>query len=182
MCQRAFAYRRADLFHPSLEEAEVVDGDEGGTEHFFYVEEVAEVAAGEVLAAVTVAALFEGAFVEGVFGVAEAAGAGEGKGEAVAAVASGQDAVEHVDAALDGFKDVLGVADAHEVAGFFLGEERRGVSDGFDHAGVTFADGEAAEGVAGEIECGEEACGGGAGVEVGASLDDAEEGRGRSWK
>ena len=40
----------ADLVHPALEESQVVDGDEGGAEHFFDVEEVAEVAAGEVFA------------------------------------------------------------------------------------------------------------------------------------
>jgi hypothetical protein len=43
----------ADLGHPALEEAEVMDGDEGGAEHFFDVEEVAKVAAGEIFQSLT---------------------------------------------------------------------------------------------------------------------------------
>ena len=163
---------------PALEETQVVDGDERGAEHFFDVEEVAEIAFREVSAAVAIAAVFQRGFVVRVLGVAEAQGAGVGEGQGVAAVSRGEDAIEHVDAAFDGFEDVFGVADAHEVAGFEVGDEGSDSFDGVDHALVAFADGEPAEGVAGEVEGGEGLGGKGAGFEVGAPLHDAEEGGG----
>ena len=51
-------------------------------------------------------------------------GAEPGKGEAVAAVAGRQHAIEHVDAARDGFQKVRRRADAHEVTRL-LGRQRR---------------------------------------------------------
>ena len=49
-------------------------------------------------------------------GVLQIDDAEAGVGVAVAAGARGVDAVEHVDAALDGAEDVVGLADAHQVA------------------------------------------------------------------
>ncbi len=151
-----------------------MDGEEGGTEHFFDAEHMAEVTTGEVWPRSSRRRLRRGGIVGG-FGVAEAEGSVVGEGQAIAAVAGGEDAVEHVDAAFDGFEDVFGVADAHEVARLGIGEQGGCVRDGVDHAFMAFADRKSAEGVAGEVEVGKRAGGEGAGFEVGAALDDAEE-------
>lgn len=93
----------------------------------------------------------------------------------MAAVTGGEDAVEKINSAFDGFEEVGGGSDSHEVAGFGGGDEG---GDGFEHVihfGVWFTNGESADGVSGEVE-GEELVGGHfTEAFVGGALDDAEE-------
>ena len=90
----------------------------------------------------------------------------------------GDDAVEHIDAAVDGFEDVEGGADAHEVAGAVGGEEGGGEGAGVFAFGFGFADGEAADGEAVEGEGGEAGGAFVAEVVVEGALNDGEEGLG----
>src|SRR3546814_10108145 len=69
--------------------------------------------------------LFRAARVVLMLRVADAHGAGAGEVMAVARVAGRHRAVEHVDAARDRFHQVLGPADAHQVARAIAGQLRR---------------------------------------------------------
>ena len=106
------------------------------------------------------------------------AGLGAAEEEAVAPGAGGQDAVHHVDAHAGVLLDLVGVADAHDVAGLVGGEEFEGAGDHLARNLAGFADGEAADGVAVEVHLDEALGGLAAEVGVHAALDDAEEGLG----
>jgi len=147
--------------------------------------EVAEVGAGVALAdhAGAVGVGGELVFSElAVFDVhaGEAGGGCVGEEESVAGGASGDDAVHHVDTHAGVLDDFVGVADAHDVAGFVGGQVGQSLGDYLPSQFTRFSDGEAADGVA--VETGtrvihfDEALGGfAAEVGVHASLDDAEE-------
>src|SRR5262249_45354440 len=101
--------------------------------------------------------------------------AAHGEEGAAAAVAGGDHAVEHVDAAFDGGEDVLGEADAHQVAGVVLGQVGRGGGDDLLQEVEAFADAHAADGVAVEVEARDLLRAALAEVGEGRALDDAEE-------
>jgi hypothetical protein len=107
-------------------EVEVMPGAEACGEDLLTLVEVPDVGAGVLLAHITIARLIERAEVFGVGGVADGEGAAAGEAVAVAAVSGGQDAVEHIDAAGDVLDEVLGLADAHHVAGLVSGHEASG--------------------------------------------------------
>ncbi len=90
---------------------EVLEAEDAHGVDFVFEEEVAEIA-------FTVALDF--GFVVFELFVFDVETAFVGEKSAVAGEASGVDAVEHVDAAIDGFEEVFGGADAHEVARFFV--------------------------------------------------------------
>ena len=92
--------------------------------------------------------------------------------------AGGQDAVHHVDAHAGVLLDLVGIADAHDVAGFVAGEDFEGAGDHLAGDLAGFADGQAADGVAREVHLDQALGGLAAQVGVHASLDDAEEGLG----
>ena len=75
-------------------------------------------------------------------------GAFSGEQQSVTAVAGGHDAVEHVDAALDGLEEVLRGAHAHEVAGAVLGKDGIDDLDHLVHHLGGLAHGQAADGAA----------------------------------
>ena len=85
-------------------------------EQLLLVDEVPDVGAREARAGGAGAVLVERARVAGEAGVAEVQPALPGERGAGARDARRQDAVEHVDPALDHLEDALRVADAHEVA------------------------------------------------------------------
>jgi hypothetical protein len=173
----------ADAGHEVEVEAEVVDGVEGGAQGLFGYEEVAEVGAGVAAADLAGAGGVDGALVVGVFealdvhadGGAVFAGLGGAEEEAVAGGAGGEDAVHHVDAHAGVLLDLVGVADAHDVARLVAGKEFEGAGDHLAGDLARFADGEAADGVAGEVEFDEALGGFAAEVRIHAALDDAEE-------
>lgn len=156
-------------------EVEVVDGDKPESEDFLCFNEVAEVGAGEVAAGVAFATGFDGGGVFGEGGVFEVQSAGGGEGGAVAGEASGEDAVEHVNAAGDYFDDLWRGAEAHGIAGVVLREEGNGIFDGAEHLMLGFADADAADGVAVEADVHKGAGAFLAEIGVRGSLDDAEE-------
>jgi hypothetical protein len=123
-----------------------------------------------------IASFFQGSGIDGVACVAELEDALAGERRGVAAVAGGEDAVEHVHPGEDGGEDVSLVPDAHEVAGLLGGEHGGGVADDSSDIGELLADGDAADGVPREID-GADALGGPLSLlEVGAPLDNSEEG------
>ena len=71
----------------------------------------------------------------------------------MAAVARRHHAVEHVDAARDRFEDVVGRADAHQIARPVGRQLRRRLLDHRQHHVLRLADRKAADGVALEIRC-----------------------------
>ena len=90
--------------------------------------------------------------------------------------ASGQDAIEHIDSASDGVDDVIRVTDAHQIASFVLGQQRRGVlNNGVLHLG-RLADADATNGDSVEGEVGDVCRAFFAHVEVDPALYDSEDG------
>ena len=74
---------------------------------------------------------------------------------AVAADAGGHRAVEHVGAEGDHAEQLGRGTDAHDVARLVLGEERSDQSDLMEHVLLGFADADATDGMAGEVEAAE---------------------------
>ena len=175
----AFEDGGAEFPHELVVEEDVVFADELPAEGFVGFREVVEVGAGVAGAGGTGADGVEGGVGKFVDAAAELDKAAGGESAAAAGNLRGDDAVEHVDAAVDGFEDVERGADAHEVAGFVAGEEFGSVGAGVFAFGFGFADGEAAEGEAVEGEVGEPVGALAAELWADGSLDDAEEGGGR---
>ena len=129
-------------------EGEVVDGANLEAEDFLGADEVVEVGEGVDVVAVGVAFGVDGVeagFPLFVFNVDGAVGSEE---KSVAAVAGGHYAVEHVNAAFDGFENVGRSADAHEVAWAVEGKDGVDNFNHLVHGFGGFAHGEAADGVA----------------------------------
>ena len=93
----------------------------------------------------------------------------------MAAGARRQHAVEHVDAARDRFEDVVGRADAHQVARAVGRQLRHHRLEHVEHHRLRLADREPADGVAVEADAGERAGARGAQAAVVAALHDAEQ-------
>src|SRR5919106_4766615 len=94
---------------------------------------MAQVRAREAGARRAGAVLVERPRIAGEARVAEVEAAGPGERGARPRRARRQDAVEHVDAALDDSEDALRVADAHEVAGTVGGQERSRPAGRIEH-------------------------------------------------
>ena len=122
-----------------------------------------------------VAALVERRLVAGEAGVLEVEAAGRGERRPRAAHPRRQDAVEHVDAALDHFEDAFWIADAHEVARLVRGEERRRLRDRLEHRVARLPHAEPAERVAVEVELDDLRDRAPAELRVGRALGDPEE-------
>ena len=176
----------------ALEESEVVEGDEDWAEHFAGHEQMPNVGAGEGLAVrgvpavacgvacMAIAARLDGEGITGEGGIAEAdlavATWFTRKGVGVSAVAGWKDTIEHIDTGHDGGDDISLVADAHEVAGFVFGHLGRGVADNLGDVFWGLPNCYASNGVSGEVDVADAFDGPVALLEVGAALDDAEEG------
>lgn len=171
--ETAFGDGGAGVFHKLEVEVEVVEGEDALGDDFSGAEAVAEEGAGEA-GNVGVGVFGEGGGVEFEGFVFNVDGAVVGEGLSVAGAAGGVDAVEHVDALADHFEELGGRAEAHCVAGLVLGEEGFGILNGGEHFLLGFADGDATDGVAVEIEVDEGACGFFTEVGIDAALDDTE--------
>src|ERR1700677_713070 len=90
--------------------SQVVPGQERWPEHFVGIEQMMQVRPAELPAHRALAIRLERGRIAAMASVAQPQGAGAGEGEGVAAVARRQDAIEHVNAAIDGLHDVLGPA------------------------------------------------------------------------
>ena len=139
----------AGVFHELQVEMQVVDGRKRPAERFFCLEEVAQVGAAVVAAAVAVAFGIEREVVAvGEFRALVAEHSPAGVNEAVLGVFRGQDAVEHVHATLHKFEQVPRSADTHHVAGAVLGQIVCAKVRNFVHDFDGFAHGESAHRVA----------------------------------
>ena len=96
------------------------------------------------------------------------------KGLAVAARTGGHDAIEHIDAALDGADDIGWCSYAHKVTRFRSGQERRRVGKRLEHELLAFADRKPANRIAIEVHGCERFGGLGAKLRIDAALHDAE--------
>ena len=173
--ERAVGDGGADAFHQGDEVVDVVDREQARPEDLVHVQQVPDVGAREVHAGVATAARVERGEILG-----EASRLG-GQGAAasherrrVARQTGRHHAVEHVDAEFHAFEDLFRGADAHQVARLVLGQERGDERGHVEHLLLGFADGDAADSAAVEVERGDVRGGLGAEVVVHAALHDAE--------
>ena len=145
---RSGADRVARVAHQADEEMYIVQGEQAQAEHLVGDVEVADVGAGESAARGALALVVERPRVGAELGALDVEAAVAREDGAVAAHARRCDAVEEIDAAEHALDEVLGKADAHEVARAVARE--LGVDDLEDavHVGLGFADGESADAVA----------------------------------
>src|SRR6266446_5355543 len=108
--------RGPQAVHQLLIISEVHCREEDRPQHLAALDEVVEIGARKVPRRRARARLVERAGIVGMARVLDVDRSKPSEGDAVAAVAGGQHAVEHVDAAGDGFENVRGHPHAHEVA------------------------------------------------------------------
>ena len=136
----AFADRLADSRHEILVESDICPAQDHWREIFASPNQVVNVGAGVVAGRGACARFVEGAMILDMRGIAHVELAAPGKSLTVAAGPCRHHAIEHVDAAFDRADDVGGRADAHEVAWFVGGEERRCRGERLEHELLAFAD------------------------------------------
>ncbi len=136
---------------------------------------MAQVGSGEGPAGVALTAFINGVCVAGEGSVHQVDPAGAGERGVVTGETGGQDAIENVHPASDAVDQVFRCAHTHQVAGFIGGQQRVDHLEHLVHLLLGFAHGEPADGVAGQVERGDEAGGLGAQVREDAALDDAKE-------
>ncbi len=163
----------AGSFHEAEVKVEVMEGKDPLGDDFSGSEAVAEEGTGEA-GDVGVGVFGERLGVEFELLVLNVDGAIGSEGLTMTSAAGGVNAVEHVDALADHFEQLGGGAEAHGVARLVFWEKGFGILDGGEHFVFGFADGDAADGVAVEIEIDELTGGKLAEVGVGAALHDAE--------
>src|SRR6266704_2480430 len=166
----------AQLPHQRLVVMQVVQGVEPRAENLVDLLQVMQVAAREMRARVAPAALIERVRIVAIAGVADLDVAAAGEEPAIAGVARRQHAVEHVDSGRDRLDDILGRADAHEIARLVGGEPRRGVGEDPALVALGLAHREPADRVAVETDARQTREGFVAQALDHAALDDAEEG------
>src|SRR5690606_16766026 len=176
--ERALPDRLAHARHQRLVVPEVVQGAQDRRQHLVAAVQVAQVGAAVAIAAgMAAAALLDRARVLLVLRVADADGAGRSEVVAVARVAGRHDAIEHVDAARDRLDQVLGPADAHQVAWALARQLRHGVLEHGVALGLRLAHGQATDRVAVEADLLQPLGRTRAQVAVHPALDDAEQRR-----
>ena len=169
----------AHLGHQLVVKGDVVVGEELPAEGFVALNQVVDVGARVGAAGGAGAAGVEWFFGEFIHGAAAVDFAVRGEGGAALGELGGDDAIEHVHAAVHGFEDVDRGAHAHEVAGQVFGQLGGDDAGELVALGVGFADGEAADGEAVEGEAAQVVGAAQAEVAVAGALHDAEEGLGR---
>jgi len=81
----------------------------------------------------------EGAWIFGMAGVAQIDLAAPGIGQAMASGPRRHHAIEHIDAARHGMQNVVGRADAHQIAGTIGRQVRTGHVQDLEHDGLRLA-------------------------------------------
>lgn len=106
---------------------EVVDSEEAVAEYFFFDHKVAKIALGKSSARVASAVHNERFLAFRKFALGDAHMSAVFFEEiSVARQTGGDNTIEHIHAGGNGVHNILRVADAHKVARFLFGEERRG--------------------------------------------------------
>src|SRR5262245_17746913 len=144
--------RRAHLAREPQKERHVVQGQEPVREQLAGHEQVTQVRARETAAGVAVAVRVERRLVAKIARLLERDGAVGREGLTVAGVARRQHAVEHVHATRDRPHEILGLADAHQIARLAPGQKARHQLGQVVHRRLRLADGHAADRVAVEAE------------------------------
>src|SRR5688572_2696587 len=167
---------RATQFpHQFQKVIEVVPGIEPRAENFVHLLKMVQIRAAEVTAGVASTRFIERPQVVPVAGVPELDRAMAREDPAVARVAGGQHAIEHIDACGDRFDDILGRADTHQVTRFIGRKPRSDVREHALHVGLGLTDRQSADRIAVEAyrdEAGERAV---AKTLVHSALDDPEQ-------
>src|SRR5713226_4851876 len=151
-CQIPKLNSLADSPHDVKVKVEVVEGVQDRGQDLSGDKQVAQVSARISAADRAGAALIRRANVAGIARILDQQPSAAGKKAAVARVARGQDAIHHVNSALDVVGDVLGLAHAHQVTGFCRRQLRCGFGGHCAGDFVRLTHGQAADGVAGKIE------------------------------
>ena len=136
-------------------EPQVVHDGQTHPQQLFRLEQMADIGAGVVPAGRAAAGGVDGALIALVLGILDVDDAAPGVQVAVAGVAAGHNAVEQVHAAGNGFDDVAGCADAHQVADLILGHVRLHLADHLIHHIGGLAHCQAADGIAIEVHLGD---------------------------
>ncbi len=137
--------------------------------------QVSQVSPGEMTASVIIHAFHERTVIIAIAQVLDADWAIGRERATVATDAGRHRAVEHIGAQRDHAEELGRGADAHDVAGLVLWQQRRDEADLMEHVLFGFADADAADGVAGEIKSAELLGAADAEVVVDRALVDAEE-------
>ncbi len=163
------------LGHEVLQEMDIMQREQRAAKLFAGVVQVTQVGAREMTTGVIVHAFDQRAVVFAVTQVLDADRTIGGERAAMASDAGGHRAVEHVGAERDHAEQLGRGPDAHDVAGFVLRQERRDEADLMEHVLLRFADADAADGMAREVETAELLGAADAQVVVDRALVDAEE-------
>ena len=163
------------LGHEVLQEMDIMQREQGAAELFAGVVQMAQISAREVAAGIVVHAFDERTVVIAVAQMFHANRTVGRERPAVATDAGGHGAVEHVGAERDHAEQLGWRADAHDVTRLVLGEERCDQADLMEHVLLGFADADAADGMAREVETAELLGAADAQVVVDRALVDAEE-------
>src|SRR5258708_7273864 len=142
----------ADLPHDVKVKVDIVVGGEDGAGDFSRSEEVTKIGARVAAADGTTTPGINGLLVLGVTRVLDEYSAFAGVEASVTRVASGEHAIHHVNPEGDVVGDLLGAADAHEIAQAILGQQSRCFGGHFTSDFVRLADSESTNGVARKIE------------------------------
>ena len=129
---------------------QVVDGVELGAEHLAAAVEMMQIGAGEMPAGVAGAAGVKRPGVVPIAAVAQPQQAGGGEQMAVAGVAGGHHAVEHINAVAHRMNDVGGGAHPHQIAGRGLRQLRAEILHHLPHLLLRLPHRQPADGIAGE--------------------------------
>ena len=144
--------RLAHRLHQLLVERQIMLGQQHCAEDFAGLGQVVEIGAAVVAAGIARATLVQRGQILGVFCVAQIERAVPGEGLAVAARAAGQDAIEHIDPALDRADQVIGLAHSHQIARLVRGQLPRREVEAGEHRLLPLPDRESADGIAIEAD------------------------------
>ena len=157
-------------------EREIVDTEEVPAEVLAGFREMVEVAARVVFARVAVTVGVDGLFRKFVHGARQLEFSLRGEDRAALGELGGNDTVKHVHAAMDGFEEIDGRTDAHEIARNVLWKVIGNKAGELVALGVGLPDSEAADGETVEAERAQELGALLAEIMVAGALHDAEEG------
>lgn len=162
--KRARIQRGAHLAHQVQVIVQVVNGCQHGSQHLAAAVQVVQIRARKALAPARVpahaararagvagASRVDGAMVITMAGVAQFEVAKAREQRAVASIARGHDAIEHIHAASHAIDQVLGRAHAHQVARLVRGQTMWGVGHDVAHQFFGFTHGDAAHGITWEV-------------------------------
>lgn len=150
---RAGEDRGAGVLHQAFVEAHVVGRDQDRREDLVGGEQMVEVRAGKAPGARrAIAGRIDGITVATVATIGQPDPSASGEGDTGTRIAGRDHAVEQVHAVADRRDEILGQADAHQVAGLVLGEQRRAERRNAAQQLVPLADRDAADRIADEVQ------------------------------